>query len=164
MVALLGGTLAVVVSRSEMIATEHFPLVALLSGLAGCVLLLWSARLACAVAWAPVAEAVAVWSEFSRANMGWETRYVVIALLLGLVAGACLTAGYRDERTGGFALMAFWFTGLTSVWYFLDDLRKIGVFYVLLLGVCLALGAQTLKTRLADSRSPAVSAPEPAAR
>ncbi|MFD7377771.1 serine/threonine protein kinase [Streptomyces sp. S1A1-7] len=164
MVALLGSTLAVVVSRSEMIATEHFPLVALLSGLAGCVLLLWSARLACAVAWAPVAEAVAVWSEFSRANMGWETRYVVIALLLGLVAGACLTAGYRDERTGGFALMAFWFTGLTSVWYFLDDLRKIGVFYVLLLGVCLALGAQTLKTRLADSRSPAVSAPEPAAR
>ncbi|MGW0766146.1 protein kinase domain-containing protein [Streptomyces sp. NPDC002676] len=156
MVALLGSTLAVAVSRSEMITEEHFPLVALLSGLAGCVLLLWSARLACAVAWAPVAEAVAVWSEFSRGNVGWETRYVVIALLLGLVAGSCLTAGYRDERSGGFALVAFWFTGLTSEWFFLDDLRKIGVFYVLLLGVCLALGAQTLKTRLTESHRPAV--------
>ncbi|MFI1761473.1 protein kinase [Streptomyces sp. NPDC020800] len=164
MVALLGSTLAVVVSRSEMITTEHFPLVALLSGLAGCVLLLWSARLACAVAWAPVAEAVAVWSAFSRANTGWETEYVVIALLLGLVAGLCLTAGYRDERSGGIALVAFWFTGLTSVWYFLDDLRKIGVFYVLLLGVCLALGAQTLKTRLTESRNPAAPAPEPTTR
>ncbi|MFB7505284.1 protein kinase domain-containing protein [Streptomyces broussonetiae] len=164
MVALLGSTLAVVVSRSEMISTEHFPLVALLGGLAGCALLLWSARLACAVAWAPVAEAVAVWSEFSRANVGWETRYVVIALLLGLVAGLCLVAGYRDERSGGFALVAFWFTGLTSVWFFLDDLRKIGVFYVVLLGVCLALGAQTLKTRLAESGRPAVPVPERAAR
>ncbi len=42
--------------------------------------------------------------------------------------------------------MAFWFTALTSVWFFLDDLRKIAVFYVLLLGVPLALAAQTLKS------------------
>ncbi|WP_260639581.1 protein kinase domain-containing protein [Streptomyces angustmyceticus] len=146
-VALLGCFLSLVISRTDMIETGQFTRVALLAAVAGAVLLLWSARLACAVAWGPVAEAVATWSELARANVGWETRYVVIALVLGIVAALCLTAGLRDEETGGFALVAFWFTALASVWFFLDDLRKIGVFYVLLLAVPLAVGAQVLKSR-----------------
>ncbi|MDC7338126.1 protein kinase [Streptomyces lydicus] len=133
-VALLGCVLALVISRSEVIEVGRFSHVALGAAVAGAVLLLWSARLACAVVWGPVAEAVAVWSELSRGYLGWDTRYVVIALLLGAVAALCFAAGYRDEHSGGFALVAFWFTGLTSVWFFLDDLNKIGVFYVLLLG------------------------------
>lgn len=146
-VALLGCLLTLVISRADVIEVGQFSRVALLAGLAGAVLLLWSARLACAVVWGPVAEAVVVWSELARGYLGWDTHYVVIALVLGVVASLCLAAGYRDERAGGFALVAFWFTGLASVWFFLDDLQKIGVFYVLLLGVTLAVGTQVLKAR-----------------
>ncbi|MGW2632769.1 protein kinase domain-containing protein [Streptomyces chattanoogensis] len=146
-VALLGCVLSAAVSRTDMIEVGQFDRVALLAAVAGAVLLLWSARLACAVAWGPVAEAVAAWSQLSRGYVGWETRYVMIALVLGIVGALCLAAGYRDERSGGFALVAFWFTALTAVWFFLDDLHKIGVFYVLLLGVTLAVGAQVLKAR-----------------
>ncbi|MFI9050384.1 protein kinase [Streptomyces sp. NPDC053427] len=155
-VALLGCVLSVAISRTDMIEIGQFNRVALLAAVAGAVFLLWSARLACAVAWGPVAEAVAAWSELARGNVGWDTHFVIIALVLAIVAGLCLAAGYRDERAGGFALVAFWFTALTAVWFFLDDLRKIGVFYVLLLGVTLAIGAQVLKarTRTADHRAP----------
>ncbi|MFF3542801.1 protein kinase [Streptomyces platensis] len=146
-VALLGCLLCLVISRTDMIEAGQFSRVALLAAVAGSVLLLWSARLACAVAWGPVAEAVAVWSELARANIGWETHFVIIALVLGVVSALCLAAGYKDEHTGGFALIAFWFTSLAALWFFLDDLRKIGVFYVLLLAVTLAIGAQVLKTR-----------------
>ncbi|MEU9115140.1 protein kinase [Streptomyces sp. NPDC048483] len=152
-VALLGCVLSVAISRTDMIEVGQFHRVALLAAVAGAVLLLWSARLACAVAWGPVAEAVAAWSELARGYVGWDTHYVMIALLLGVVAALCLAAGYRDERSGGFALVAFWFTGLTAVWFFLDDLNKIGVFYVLLLGVTLAVGAQVLKARTAAASS-----------
>ncbi|MFE2229262.1 protein kinase domain-containing protein [Streptomyces kronopolitis] len=146
-VALLGCLLSLVISRSDVIEGSAFSRVALLAAAAGAVLLLWSARLACAVAWGPVAEAVAVLSGLARGYIGWDTHYVILALLLGVVAAVCLIAGYRDERAGGFALVAFWFTALTAVWFFLDDLRKIGVFYVLLLSVPLAIGAQVLKSR-----------------
>ncbi|MFI1157060.1 protein kinase [Streptomyces sioyaensis] len=146
-VALLGCLLSLVISRSDVMEGSAFSRVALLAAAAGGVLLLWSARLACAVAWGPVAEAVAVFSELSRSYIGWDTHYVILALMLGVVAALCLAAGYRDERAGGFALVAFWFTALTALWFFLDDLRKIGVFYVLLLGVPLAIGAQVLKSR-----------------
>ncbi|MGW1789424.1 protein kinase domain-containing protein [Streptomyces tubercidicus] len=146
-VALLGCLLSLVISRTDMIEVGQFSRVALLAAVAGSVLLLWSARLACAVAWGPVAEAVAVWSELARANIGWETHFVIIALVLGVVGALCFAAGYKDEHTGGFALIAFWFTSLAALWFFLDDLRKIGVFYVLLLAVTLAIGAQVLKTR-----------------
>ncbi|MGW8555107.1 protein kinase domain-containing protein [Streptomyces tubercidicus] len=146
-VALLGCLLSLVISRTDMIEVGQFSRVALLAAVAGSVLLLWSARLACAVAWGPVAEAVAVWSELARANIGWETHFVIIALVLGVVGALCFAAGYKDEHTGGFALIAFWFTSLAALWFFLDDLRKIGVFYVLLLAVTLAIGAQALKTR-----------------
>ncbi|MEW9517702.1 protein kinase domain-containing protein [Streptomyces tubercidicus] len=146
-VALLGCLLSLVISRTDMIEVGQFSRVALLAAVAGSVLLLWSARLACAVAWGPVAEAVAVWSELARANIGWETHFVIIALVLGVVGALCFAAGYKDEHTGGFALIAFWFTFLAALWFFLDDLRKIGVFYVLLLAVTLAIGAQVLKTR-----------------
>ncbi len=138
-----------------MIEVGRFHQVALLAAVAGALALLWSARLACAVAWGPVAEAVAAWSELSRGYVGWDTHYVVVALVLALVAALCLAAGWRDDRTGGFALVAFWFTALTSVWFFLDDLRKIGVFYVLLLGVTLAVGAQVLKARTRPTGSTA---------
>ncbi|MFE1769695.1 protein kinase [Streptomyces sp. NPDC059008] len=147
-VALLGCLLTLVISRADVIEVGRFSQVALLAGVAGAVLLLWSARLACAVVWGPVAEAVAVWSELARGYVGWDTHYVIIALVLGVVAALCLAAGYKDERTGGFPLVAFWFTGLGSVWFFLDDLNKIGVFYVLLLGVTLAVGTQVLKARV----------------
>ncbi|WP_051823109.1 protein kinase domain-containing protein [Streptomyces sp. NRRL S-1448] len=146
-VALLGCVLSLVISRSQVIEVGQFSRVALLAAVAGAVLLLWSARLACAVVWGPVAEAVAVWSELARGYLDWDTHYVVIALLLAVVAALCLAAGYRDERSGGFALVAFWFTALTAIWFFLDDLRKIGVFYVLLLAVTLAIGTQVLKSR-----------------
>ncbi|WP_093637913.1 protein kinase [Streptomyces sp. 2224.1] len=146
-VALLGCFLSLVISRTDMIEVGQFNRVALLAAVAGAVLLLWSARLACAVSWGPVAEAVAAWSELSRGTVGWETRYVIIALVLPLVAALCLAAGYKDDHAGGFALVAFWFTALTAVWFFLDDLHKIGVFYVLLLGVTLAIGTHTLKSR-----------------
>lgn len=146
-VALLGCFLSLVISRTDMIEVGQFNRVALLAAVAGAVFLLWSARLACAVSWGPVAEAVAAWSELSRGSIGWETRYVIVALVLALVAALCLAAGYKDEGAGGFALVAFWFTALTAVWFFLDDLRKIGVFYVLLLGVTLAIGTQVLKSR-----------------
>ncbi|MEU9502949.1 protein kinase [Streptomyces sp. NPDC048196] len=146
-VALLGCVLSLVISRSQVIEVGQFSRVALLAAVAGAVLLLWSARLACAVVWGPVAEAVAVWSELARGYLDWDTHYVVIALLLAVVAALCLAAGYRDERSGGFALVAFWFTALTALWFFLDDLRKIGVFYVLLLAVTLAIGTQVLKSR-----------------
>ncbi|MFC9231111.1 protein kinase [Streptomyces decoyicus] len=164
-VALLGCFLSLVISRTDMIETGQFNRVALLAAVAGAVFLLWSARLACAVAWGPVAEAVATWSELTRGSVGWETRYVIIALVLGIVAALCLAAGYKDEGTGGFALVAFWFTALTSVWFFLDDLRKIAVFYVLLLAVPLALGAQILKSRIRppSSAQPAVAHSAPAA-
>ncbi|QZY16931.1 protein kinase domain-containing protein [Streptomyces decoyicus] len=159
-VALLGCFLSLVISRTDMIEVGQFNRVALFAAVAGAVFLLWSARLACAVAWGPVAEAVATWSELARGSVGWETHYVIIALVLGIVAALCLAAGYKDEGTGGFALVAFWFTALTSVWFFLDDLRKIAVFYVLLLGVPLALGAQILKSRIRppSSAQPAAQA------
>ncbi|MFE1174406.1 protein kinase [Streptomyces sp. NPDC058773] len=162
-VALLGCLLSLVISRTDMIEVGQFSWVALLAAAAGSVLLLWSARLACAVAWGPVAEAVAVWSELARANIGWETHYVIIALVLGVVGALCLAAGYKDEHTGGFALVAFWFTSLASVWFFLDDLRKIGVFYVLLLAVTLTIGAQVLKSRTrapSPDTTPGPPAPE----
>ncbi|WP_405409262.1 protein kinase domain-containing protein [Streptomyces decoyicus] len=161
-VALLGCFLSLVISRTDMIETGQFNRVALLAAVAGAVSLLWSARLACAVAWGPVAEAVATWSELTRGSVGWETHYVVIALVLGIVAALCLAAGYKDEGTGGFALVAFWFTALTSVWFFLDDLRKIAVFYVLLLGVPLALAAQILKSRIRPPSSALPAAPHSA--
>ncbi|MGW1891290.1 protein kinase domain-containing protein [Streptomyces sp. NPDC002004] len=154
--ALLGCLLSVLVSRTDAIETGHFRHVALLAGVGGAVLLLWSARLACAVAWGPVAEAVAVLSGFARQYIGWDTHYVVVALVLGAVAAVCLAAGYRDARTGGFALVAFWFSGLTCVWFFLDDLHKIGVFYALLLGVTVAVGTHVLRSR---TRPPAGTSP-----
>ncbi|MEU9122446.1 protein kinase [Streptomyces sp. NPDC048506] len=157
-VALLGCILSLVISRSQVIEVGQFSRVALLAAVAGGVLLLWSARLACAVVWGPVAEAVAVWSELARGYLGWDTHYVVIALLLGIVSVCCLAAGYKDERAGGFALVAFWFTALGAVWFFLDDLRKIGVFYVLLLAVTLAIGTQVLKSRARQQ----VTTPSPA--
>ncbi|MFE7544701.1 protein kinase domain-containing protein [Streptomyces platensis] len=160
-VALLGCLLCLVISRTDMIEVGQFSRVALLAAVAGSVLLLWSARLACAVAWGPVAEAVAVWSELARANIGWETHYVIIALVLGVVSALCLAAGYKDEHTGGFALIAFWFTSLAALWFFLDDLRKIGVFYVLLLAVTLAIAAQVLKTRTRPTPSEGTDAAGP---
>ncbi|MFD3422846.1 protein kinase domain-containing protein [Streptomyces decoyicus] len=161
-VALLGCFLSLVISRTDMIEAGQFNRVALLAAGAGAVFLLWSARLACAVAWGPVAEAVATWSELTRGSVGWETHYVVIALVLGIVAALCLAAGYKDEGPGGFALVAFWFTALTSVWFFLDDLRKIAVFYVLLLAVPLALAAQILKSRIRQPSSARPAAPHSA--
>ncbi len=158
-VALLGCLLTLVIARADVIEVGQFSRVALLAGVAGAVLLLWSARLACAVVWGPVAEAVVVWSELARGYLGWDTTYVLIALVLGVVAALCLAAGYKDARAGGFALVAFWFTGLGSVWFFLDDLQKIGVFYVLLLGVTLAIGTQVLKARVRADAGPRAQVP-----
>ncbi|MFI1303823.1 protein kinase domain-containing protein [Streptomyces sioyaensis] len=160
-VALLGCLLSLVISRSDVIEGSAFSRVALLAAVSGGVLLLWSARLACAVAWGPVAEAVAVFSELARGSIGWDTHYVILALMLGVVAALCLAAGYRDERAGGFALVAFWFTALTALWFFLDDLRKIGVFYVLLLSVPLAIGAQVLKSRTRPPSPGPAAGPSP---
>ncbi|WP_053662723.1 protein kinase domain-containing protein [Streptomyces sp. MMG1121] len=130
--ALLGCLLSLLCARGQVVDTAHFGWVATGAGLLGLVALPWSTRLSCAVGWGPVAEAVAVNSELRRANDGWAHSYIGIAALLGLTAACCLVSVARTKEGGAGSLVAFWFCATASVWYVLDDLHKLYVFYLLL--------------------------------
>ncbi|MGW1158653.1 protein kinase domain-containing protein [Streptomyces sp. NPDC002519] len=130
--ALLGCLLSWLCARGELVDTDHFGRVAVAAALLGVVALPWSARLSCAVSWGPVAEAVAVNSEVRRADVGWDSSFVGIGALLALTAACCLVGAARSRERGAGALVAFWFSATASIWYFLDDLRKLFVFYLLL--------------------------------
>ncbi|WP_229880963.1 protein kinase domain-containing protein [Streptomyces alanosinicus] len=138
--ALLGCLLALLCARGRLVDTAHFGWVAVAAGVAGLVTLPWSTRLACVVSWGPVAEAVAVNSELRRAYAGWHHSYVAIAALLALAAACCLVSAARGQGhgRGAGALVAFWFSATASIWYFLDDLHKLFVFYLLLTLVAVA--------------------------
>ncbi|WP_265558879.1 protein kinase domain-containing protein [Streptomyces hygroscopicus] len=131
-VALLGCLLSFLCARGQLVDTAHFGWVAIMAGVFGLMTLPWSARLSCAVAWGPVAEAVAVNSELRRAYAGWDSSYVGIAALLALAAVGCLVGAARSRGRGAGSLVAFWFSATASIWYVLDDLHKLFVFYLLL--------------------------------
>lgn len=130
--ALLGCLLSVLCARAQLVDTAHFGRIAVVAGALGVVMLPWSTRLSCALGWGPVAEAVAVNSELRRADIGWGHSYVALAALLALTAFCCLVMAVRSRERGTGALIAFWFTATASIWYFLDDLHKLFVFYLLL--------------------------------
>ncbi|WP_369386446.1 protein kinase [Streptomyces sp. CG1] len=130
--ALLGCLLSVLCARGHLVDTAHFDGVAITAAVLGVVTLPWSPRLSCAVGWGPVAEAVAVNSELRRADIGSGHTYVAIAALLALAAACCLVSAIRSHERGVGSLVAFWFSATASIWYFLDDLHKLFVFYLLL--------------------------------
>ncbi|MFJ9867464.1 protein kinase [Streptomyces sp. NPDC101165] len=136
--ALLGCLLSLLCARGHLVDTAHFGRVAIAAGVVGLVTLPWSKRLSCAVGWGPVAEAVAVNSELRRAYIGWGHSYVAIGALLALAAACCFVSAVRSKERGAGSLVAFWFTATASIWYFLDDLHKLFVFYLLLSLVALA--------------------------
>ncbi|MGW2424800.1 protein kinase domain-containing protein [Streptomyces sp. NPDC001709] len=135
---LLGCLLALLCARGRLVDTAHFGWVAMAAGVLGLMTLPWSTRLSCAVSWGPVAEAVAVNSELRRAYVGWAHSYVAIAVLLAVAAACCLVSGARSKNHGASTLVAFWFSATASIWYFLDDLHKLFVFYLLLSLVAIA--------------------------
>ncbi|MGW7525754.1 protein kinase domain-containing protein [Streptomyces sp. NPDC054783] len=136
--ALLGCLLSLLCARGQLVDTAHFGRVAIAAGVLGLVTLPWSTRLSCAVGWGPVAEAVAVNSELRRADIGWGHSYVAIAALLALAAACCLVSAVRSPERAVGSLVAFWLSATASIWYFLDDLRKLFVFYLLLALVAMA--------------------------
>ncbi|ANP52235.1 hypothetical protein AVL59_24170 [Streptomyces griseochromogenes] len=136
--ALLGCLLSLLCARGQLVDTAHFGRVAIAAGVLGLVTLPWSTRLSCAVGWGPVAEAVAVNSELRRAYIGWQHSYVAIAALLALAAACCLVSAARGQRRGAGSWVAFWFSATASIWYVLDDLHKLFVFYLLLSLVAIA--------------------------
>ncbi|MEU6667978.1 protein kinase [Streptomyces sp. NPDC046727] len=136
--ALLGCLLSLLCARGRLVDTAHFGWVAIAAGVLGLVALPWSTRLSCAVGWGPVAEAAAVNSELRRAYVGWAHSYVAIAALLALAAACCLVSAARGRERGAGSLVAFWFSATASIWYFLDDLHKLYVFYLLLSLVAMA--------------------------
>lgn len=170
--ALLGCLLSVLCARGHLVDTAHFGRVALAAGLWGVVTLPWSTRLACAVSWGPVAEAVAVNSELRRADVGWGHSYVAIAALLALVAACCFVGAVRSQERGAGSLVAFWFSATASIWYFLDDLHKLFVFYLLLTLVVMAtvswetvaLVRRRVRDRRAVPEGPSVSVTPPGRR
>ncbi|AOR30707.1 hypothetical protein BFF78_06275 [Streptomyces fodineus] len=136
--ALLGCLLSLLCARGRLVDTAHFGWVAIAAGVLGLVTLPWSTRLSCVVGWGPVAEAVAVNSELRRAYVGWAHSYVALAALLALTAACCLVSAARSQERGAGSLVAFWFSATASIWYFLDDLHKLFVFYLLLSLVAMA--------------------------
>ncbi|MER6569297.1 protein kinase [Streptomyces sp. NPDC001093] len=155
--ALLGCLLSLLCARGRLVDTAHFGWVAIAAGLLGLVTLPWSTRLSCVVGWGPVAEAVAVNSELRRAYVGWAHSYVAVAALLALAAACCLVGAARSKRSGAGSLIAFWFSATASIWYFLDDLHKLYVFYLLLSLVAMATvsweTAELVRRRASDRRA-----------
>ncbi|UXY29119.1 protein kinase domain-containing protein [Streptomyces sp. HUAS TT20] len=156
--ALLGCLLSLLCARGHLVDTAHFGRVAIAAAALGVVTLPWSTRLSCAVGWGPVAESVAVNSELRRADIGWGHSYVAIAVLLAVTAACCLVSVVRSQERGAGSLVAFWFSATASIWYFLDDLHKLFVFYLLLsLTVVVTVSWETvgLVRRRAAARPPA---------
>ncbi|WP_225836347.1 protein kinase [Streptomyces sp. NK08204] len=136
--ALLGCLLSLLCAHGQLVDTAHFGRIAIAAGVLGLATLPWSTRVSCVLGWGPVAEAVAVNSELRRAEVGWDRSYMAIAALLALAAACCLVHAVRGRGRGVGALVAFWFSATASIWYFLDDLHKLFVFYLLLSLVALA--------------------------
>ncbi|ARP71699.1 serine/threonine protein kinase [Streptomyces pluripotens] len=136
--ALLGCLLSLLCARGRLVDTAHFGWVAMAAGVLGLVALPWSTRLSCVVGWGPVAEAVAVNSELRRAYVGWAYSYLAVAVLLAVAAVCCLVSAARSKKRAAGSLVAFWFSATASIWYFLDDLHKLSVFYLLLSLVAMA--------------------------
>ncbi|MDF3290970.1 protein kinase domain-containing protein [Streptomyces silvisoli] len=157
--ALVGCVLSFLCARAQTVETAHFGQVAVAAGLLGLAALPVSPRLSCVVAWGPVAEAVAVNSELRRANLGWDSSYASIALMLAMASAVCLARAARVRGDAAFAVVAFWLTATSAIWYFLDDLRKLVVFYLLLAAATAAAGAQELagwyRRRTVRRRAPA---------
>ncbi|GAA2483946.1 protein kinase domain-containing protein [Streptomyces longisporus] len=161
--ALLGCLLSVLCARGHLVDTAHFGQVALAAAALGVLTLPWSARLSCAVGWGPVAEAVAVNSPLRRAEFGWHHAYVAIFALLALTALWCLVSAVRSRQSGAGSLVAFWFSATASIWYFLDDLRKLFVFYLLLPLVALAtVSRETVAVARRRTRDRRAAGEEPA--
>ncbi|SEM51095.1 protein kinase domain-containing protein [Streptacidiphilus jiangxiensis] len=149
--ALLGCLLAALCGRMHMVEAPHFAAVALLAALGGGCALLWSARLACAISWGPVAETLAVQSEFRRAYLGWDAKPVLLALALVAMAVVCAARCLSRRRAdGGFAAVGAWFAGTAALWFFLDDQNKTAVFYALLAATTAAVGTAELLRRRAS--------------
>ncbi|MEY9874527.1 hypothetical protein ABH931_004027 [Streptacidiphilus sp. MAP12-33] len=161
--ALLGCVLAALCARMRYVEAPHFAAVALLACLLGAVALLWSARLSCAIAWGPVAETLAVQSEFRRAYLGFETKPVLLALGLAVTAVLCvLRCCSRRTRDGGFAAVGAWLTGTAALWFFLDDPSKTAVFYAILAVVVLGMAAlEPARRRAAQAESRSAPATRP---
>ncbi|MFI1534539.1 protein kinase domain-containing protein [Streptomyces anandii] len=160
--ALLGCLLSVLCARGHLVDTAHFGRIAIAAAVLGVLTLPWSTRLSCALGWGPVAEAVAVNSELRRADIGWDHTHAAIAALLALTAACCLVMAVRDQERGVGSLLAFWFTATASIWYFLDDLHKLFVFYLLLPLVAIATvawEAVALVRRRAGDRRAALEGP-----
>ncbi|MFF4547404.1 protein kinase [Streptomyces sp. NPDC001406] len=155
--ALLGCLLSLLCAHSQLVDTAHFGRVAIATGVLGLLTLPWSTRLSCVVGWGPVAEAVAVNSELRRAEVGWVGSYAAIAALLALAAACCLVSAARSQEHGSGPLVAFWFSATASIWYFLDDLHKLVVFYLLLTLVAIATvsweAVELVRRRAGDRRA-----------
>ena len=155
--ALLGCLLSLLCARAHLVDTAHFGRVALAAAALGVLALPWSTRLSCALGWGPVAESVAVNSELRRAYIGWGHSYIAIAALLALTAACCLVSAVRAKERGAGSLVAFWFSATASIWYFLDDLHKLYVFYLLLSLVPLAVASwettELVRRRARDRRA-----------
>ncbi|WP_052441858.1 protein kinase domain-containing protein [Streptacidiphilus anmyonensis] len=149
--AVLGCALAALCARMRYVEAPHFAAVTLLACLLGALALLWSARLACTVAWGPVAETLAVQSDLRRAYLGFETKPVLLALGLAATAVVCaVRCCSRRGRDGGFAAVGAWLTGTAALWFFLDDQNKTAVFYALLAAAVLGMAALEPARRRGD--------------
>ncbi|QHC21017.1 protein kinase domain-containing protein [Streptomyces sp. GS7] len=155
--ALIGSLLSLLCAGGDLVGTDHFGEVALAAGLSGLLALPFSPRLSSVVAWGPVAETIAVYSELRRAEDGWDRTYVGVAVLLAVTAALCLAGAARKRDASPYAVIVFWFSATASIWYFLDDLHKLFVFYLLLAVVTLAAAAQEAadryRRRTADRRA-----------
>ncbi|MFE3771353.1 protein kinase [Streptomyces sp. NPDC057579] len=139
---LVGSLLSLLCGHGDLVGTDHFGTVAIVAGLLGLAALPFSPRLSGVVAWGPVAESIAVYSELRRADVGWDRTYAGIAVLLALTAVLGFAGAARKRDAGPHAVIVFWFSATASIWYFLDDLNKLFVFYLLLAAVTLAAAAQ----------------------
>ncbi|MEU8587463.1 protein kinase [Streptomyces sp. NPDC048664] len=161
--AVLGCLLSLLCAHVDLVETLHFGQVAVAASVLGAVALPWSTRLACAVSWGPVAEAVAVNSELRRAELGWANSYVAIAVLLAATAACCLVSAMRGRERSAGSLIAFWFSATASIWYFFDDLHKLFLFYLLLPLVTVAtLSWQATEVLRRRARNTQAATPRPA--
>lgn len=143
LLAVLGALLCLLSAHGQMVDTDHFGRAADIAAVLALLVLPLSPRLSCALAWGPAAETFAVNSDLRRDYVGWAESYATLAALLCLTAAVCaVTALRRPRATGPLPVVAFWATAAPGIWYFLDDLRKLYVFYALLAAVGFVTGVQ----------------------
>lgn len=158
-IALLGCLLSLLCAHGQLVDTAHFGRIAIAAGVLGMAALPWSTRVSCALGWGPVAEAMAVNSELRRTELGLHSSSIAIAALLALTAACCLVSAVRSQQRSG-SLVAFWLSATASVWYFLDDLHKLFVFYLLLSLVAMATASWEMAERVRRRAKGRRAAPE----